>query len=1117
MKPSALATILVLLFSLVSPLLFFPAQVDALNPGVPGAPQDLDTAPSDGMVILSWQAPSSQGDSEITGYNISRSTTQGSLGSIISLGNVLTYSDSPLTNGITYYYRVCALNIQGEGEWSDEVSATPATFPGAPTLISVTPGNGQLTLSWSAPSSNGGSVVTGYNVYRGTETNTEVILESVGAVLTYTDTAVTNGQRYYYKVSAVNGVGEGARSNEVSGAPMAPATKPSAPTLNSPTAGDGQVTLTWSEPDDGGDAIIGYNIYRGTSSGAETFLTDVGPVLSYTNTGLTNGQTYYYQVSALNGVGESERSSERSAAPESEDTVPGAPTLNSATAGNSQVTLSWSAPSSDGGSSITGYNIYRGTAAGSESPLTTVGTVLTYVDNDVTNGGTYYYKVSAVNGVGEGVKSNELSAIPATVPSAPTINSATPGNGQVTLSWSAPSSNGGKAVTTYKIYRSTSAGSESYLTTVGDVLSYTNGGLANGQTYYYKVSAVNAAGEGVLSNEISVIPAVPDTAPTAPILDSLTVSDKQVMVKWSAPSSDGGSALTGYKIYRGTASNGEALLATLGAVSSYTDTAVTNGQRYYYKVSAVNGVGEGAKSNELSAIPATVPGAPTLNSATAGNGQVTLSWSAPSSNGGSPVTLYAIYRGAVPGEGAYLEGVENGLTFVDTTVTNGQTYYYEVTAVNDLGESEMSNQLSAKPLAPVSAPGAPSDLRATASDGRIDLSWVAPANNGGNTVTGYKLYRGTSVTSLGYIATITGTTFSDSTIANGVLYHYQVSALNPAEGDKSTLVSTIFIVPPSTPTDVMATGGNGFITLTWSMPDSDGGSPIIRYNVYRGLSYATMSLWDTTNDTSFTDLDVVNDVNYTYAVTAVNSVGESDRSSTASITSYGVLSAPSVPQDLLATVNDGNVLLNWSAPAVDGGSPLSGYNVYRGVSSGVLIPFANTTELWYLDTTTVKGMTYYYAITAINSLGESARSSELNVTISLYSVPSEPLDLTARAENGKITLTWNTPSQSGGSAIMRYIVYRGTTPEALSYITLVSTPSFEDVDRSSGITYYYSIVAINEAGEGPAAPTVSVSVPRSSLMDSSVELLTITGISVVGVAGIVLLVRRNKGSQKKGT
>ncbi len=91
-------------------------------------------------------------------------------------------------------------------------------------------------------------------------------------------------------------------------------------------------------------------------------------------------------------------------------TVPSAPQNLVATAGSAQVTLSWSAPSSDGGSAITGYKVYRGTVTGGETLLTTVGNVLTYSDATVTNGVTYYYYVTAVNSVGESAKSNEASA-----------------------------------------------------------------------------------------------------------------------------------------------------------------------------------------------------------------------------------------------------------------------------------------------------------------------------------------------------------------------------------------------------------------------------------------------------------------------------------------------------------------------------------------------------------------------------------------------------------------------------------------------------------------------------------------------------------------------------------
>src|SRR3989440_336768 len=102
----------------------------------------------------------------------------------------------------------------------------PPTPPSAPQNLAATAGNAQVGLTWQAPGSNGGSPITNYRVYRGTSSNGETLLATIGNVLTYTDTAVTNGVTYYYQVSAVNGVGEGPRSNEASATPSPPPPPP---------------------------------------------------------------------------------------------------------------------------------------------------------------------------------------------------------------------------------------------------------------------------------------------------------------------------------------------------------------------------------------------------------------------------------------------------------------------------------------------------------------------------------------------------------------------------------------------------------------------------------------------------------------------------------------------------------------------------------------------------------------------------------------------------------------------------------------------------------------------------------------------------------------------------
>ena len=140
-------------------------------------------------------------------------------------------------------------------------------------------------------------------------------------------------------------------------------------------------------------------------------------------------------------------------------TVPGAAPGLTATAGNGQVTLSWTAPAS-GGVPITGYNVYQGTSPGGEARVPVNGASLVtspYTVTGLNNGTTYYFRVTAVNRVGEGPASAEAKAVPVTVPGAPTGLTVTPGDARVTLSWTASASDGGSPVTGYNVYYATSA------------------------------------------------------------------------------------------------------------------------------------------------------------------------------------------------------------------------------------------------------------------------------------------------------------------------------------------------------------------------------------------------------------------------------------------------------------------------------------------------------------------------------------------------------------------------------------------------------------------------------------------------------------------------------------
>lgn len=181
--------------------------------------------------------------------------------------------------------------------------------------------------------------------------------------------------------------------------------------------------------------------------------------------------------------------------------VPAAPTDLTAAPGNTTAELTWTAPA-DGGSAITGYRVYRGTSPGSGALVGSPGaTATTFSDSGLTNGATYFYRVTAVNEVGEGPYSNEASVTPQSAPSAPLDLRASPAKGKgVALSWTEPTSPGGP-ITEYRIYRSSTSGAETFLVSVGNVTTYKDTAVTRGSTYFYKVSAVGAGGEGPLSNE----------------------------------------------------------------------------------------------------------------------------------------------------------------------------------------------------------------------------------------------------------------------------------------------------------------------------------------------------------------------------------------------------------------------------------------------------------------------------------------------------------------------------------------------------------------------------------------------------------------------------------------
>jgi len=386
------------------------------------------------------------------------------------------------------------------------------------------------------------------------------------------------------------------------------------------------------------------------------------------------------------------------------------------------------------------------------------------------------------------------------------------------------------------------------------------------------------------------------------------------------------------------------------------------------------------------------------------------------------------------------------------------------------------------PPAP-SAPAAPATLTATGGTGQINLAWGAVSN-----ATSYNVYYATSTG----VTTSNGTKIAASTnsylhtgLAAGTTYYYIVTALNSTgESVASTQIqgSTTAAPPvptaPAAPTGVTAAGGTKQATISWqAVPGATS------YNVY----WSNNSGVTTANGTKLPNATtpavqagLSDSTTYYYIVTAVNSVGESAASIQAAATTLAPVPVPTAPAAVtgVSAVGGANrVTLSW--PAVSGASS---YNIYWSNSSGVST--ATGTRISgasspYVQSGLSAGASYYYVVTAVNSVGESLASTQVNATTNAPppSVTAAPTGVTATGGANQISVNWT--AVSGATSYNLYwSTTSGVTTATGSKITSVTRPYLQ-TGLSAGSSYYYIVTAVNSAGESPASiqATASTNAP----------------------------------------
>ncbi|MGH3588785.1 MAG: fibronectin type III domain-containing protein, partial [Pseudonocardia sp.] len=373
-------------------------------------------------------------------------------------GGALGTCPTTLSGGTTRIVHVGGTGLDGTDTLTgvERLLFSDSAAPAAPTILAAQGGFQSATVNFEPAV---GSVVNSFTV-RATDQASGAILTRTadGDATSLVFTGLTNGRSYRFDVQAVNAFGPSpfsAQSNVVT----PNATVPGVPGVPTATASNGQATVSWSAPgNNGGSAINGYLVQPVNGAGNPVGAPRPANGTSLVVNGLDNGTTYRFSVQARNTVGTGPASGLSNAV--TPLGAPGAPEIGNATAGVGSATVRWSAPTEDGGTPRTGYQVEVQTTAGNVvTTLNAPANATSLVVAGLTNGTSYRFRVRATNNVGGSAFSGLSNAVtPSTVPGSPTITGVTAGDGRATVRWNAPANNGGSPITGYLVRVLTATG-----------------------------------------------------------------------------------------------------------------------------------------------------------------------------------------------------------------------------------------------------------------------------------------------------------------------------------------------------------------------------------------------------------------------------------------------------------------------------------------------------------------------------------------------------------------------------------------------------------------------------------------------------------------------------------
>lgn len=782
-----------------------PPQVTPATPGSDSASFSFTPVTGGGLTVLDYTVTCSAGNETVT-----------------ATGTSSPIVVSPLRSGVTYTCWVTARTEAGSGEASATQQITlAATAPGAPTLNSVTPGNGSITLNFTTPA-DGGSAITGYTATCGNFPGT-------GSSSPITVPGLTNGTIYACSVYATSQAGgKGKASNSMS---TKPRTVPGQPGSVTAVAANQSITVSYAAPADNGGADISSYIAACTNGGIRHVAESTSPNdRSITVTGLVNDKAYDCSAQAVNPAGAGAASAAASAvtptasAVQTDFVAPEAPTVS---IGDRQLSFKFDRPSGNG--SDVSYSLDC-----SPGPISKPADSGAVTATGLTNGTEYSCQISAKRAA-DTKKSATVSATPNAMPMAAVLGTVTAGDGMLTIPFTKPGGNGLDVV----YGASCGAGTVSL-----DNLTFVVSGLTNATPYTCSVSATNSAGT-VLST-VTATPTVtptPATQLTAPYNIAVKLGDASVTLSFSTDN-------VGGVTY--SAACGSKNSFTANANGSLTVTGLTNGSTYSNcAVTVSNGTADKATAAVPSFTLPNAPVKPAIIIVTPGDGEVTLSF--------APHLSGITYSATCAANDSFRRETNGNLTV--TGLGNGTKYNCYVTATNDI--SGVKTTSAAWIVTLPAAPATPFISSAVPGDQKIVLSF-SPNNESGVTYTG-RCNGGTSFNkgSEGKVS-VTGLT-------NGSPYTCTITAINSTNVSVTSAASQS-VIPNQAPTArTLALDGEGYKVLSYTFTPISGETYDASCTEVNNtaISVGTAAI----NNGKVVVAGLNNDTTYSCAVKSTNSVG----------------------------------------------------------------------------------------------------------------------------------------------------------------------------------------------------------------------------------------------------